>query len=192
MRVRFPLSAPFLRGVVGTRHGGLKPRWASLPVPVRLTRFARGLAPHLLVRRSASLHRPREQIGGRAWNSRPGGLKNRRAHQARERASRSGRTSLRSPRSGSRRLPRHSPRSAGVGGPRPMTRATTGRPDFFRRVVERIHTSLRNSRAKAHAGASPVSPTNASRPRRTRVVRQPLKLDIGARFSAWLPLSPCS
>ena len=33
---------------------------------------------------------------------------------------------------------------------------------FFRRVVEWIHTSLRNSRAKAHAGANPVSPTNFS------------------------------
>ena len=30
--------------------------------PVRLTRFARGLAPHLLVRRSASLHRRRAPI----------------------------------------------------------------------------------------------------------------------------------
>ena len=67
-----------------------------------------------------------------------------------------------------------------------------GRTNFFRRVVEWIHTSLRNSRAKAHAGASPVSPTNFPWPRRTRVVRQPLKLDIGARFSAWLPFSPCS
>jgi hypothetical protein len=38
----------------------------------------------------------------------------------------------------------------------------SGRTRFFRRVVKRIHTSLRNSRAKAHAGASPVSPTKFS------------------------------
>jgi hypothetical protein len=40
-----------------SRHGGLKPLWASLPVPVRL--------------------RPPRPFCGRAWNSRPGGLKNR-------------------------------------------------------------------------------------------------------------------
>ena len=118
------------------RHGGLKPRWASLPVPVRL--------------------RPPRPFCGRAWNRRPGGLKNRCALR------------------------------------RVSVQLAPAAPTVFRRVVERIHTSLRNSRAKAHAGASPVSPTNLSWPRRTKVVRQPLKLDIGARFSAWLPLSPRS
>jgi hypothetical protein len=64
----------------------------------------------------------RDQLCGRAWNSRPGGLKNRCAAQARGRASRPGRTP-------------------------------------FRPVVECIHASLRNSWAKARAGANPVSPT---------------------------------
>ena len=35
-----------------------------------------------------------------------------------------------------------------------------GRTSIFRRVVECIHASLRNSWAKARAGANPVSPTN--------------------------------
>lgn len=57
MRVRLPPFAPIFRGVVGIRiHSGLKIRWASTPVPVRVR------PP-----------RPR----GCVWKSRPSGFKNR-------------------------------------------------------------------------------------------------------------------
>jgi hypothetical protein len=126
VRVRLPLSAPLYRGVVKLGNtADSKPVGRDCPcrcesgaatnlrpvrgtvdravlktappfwrVGVQLTRFARGLAPHLLVRRSAALHAPAAPI--------------------------------------------------------------------FRRVVEWIHASLRNSWAKARAGANPVSPTNFS------------------------------
>lgn len=69
-------------------------------------------------------------------------------------------TSLRSPRSGSGRRPRHRPRSAGDGRFASDSASCNRRANIFRRVVERIHASLRNSWAEAHAGANPVSPTN--------------------------------
>ena len=50
-----------------SRPGGLKNRCAQRRVSVRLTRFDRGLAPHLLVRRSASLHAPAAPIYFGEW-----------------------------------------------------------------------------------------------------------------------------
>ena len=75
VRVRFPLSAPIFRGVVKLGNtADSKPAGRHCPCRCESGR--------------------RDQLCGRAWNSRPGGLKNRCAAPARGRASRPGRTNF--------------------------------------------------------------------------------------------------
>lgn len=87
----------------------------------------------------------RDQSCGRAWNSRPGGFKNRCA------------------------LGRVGVSLDFARDLEPVETASRPGRTNFRRVVECIHASLRNSWAKALAGASPVPPTNlAPRPLASR------------------------
>ena len=95
----------FLRTWRNSRRVGPRSRWTKVhegAIPsVRTNLSRRGWNVDTADSKSAGRHCPcrcnsgrRDQFRGRAWNSRPGGLKNRRAASARERASRSGRTNF--------------------------------------------------------------------------------------------------
>ena len=117
MRVRFPLSAPIYRGVVKSGNtAASKPAGRECPCRCKSGR--------------------RDQSCGRAWNSRPGGLKNRCAAPARGRASRPGRTKFLSVSGGT--YTRESQKLVG-GSP---CRCKSCLADQFRRVVQSEPSAL--------------------------------------------------
>ncbi len=120
-----------------SRHVGPRSRWAKAhegAIPsVRTSLSRRGWNVDTTASKPVGRDCPcrcdsgrRDQLCGRAWNRRPGGLKNRRAAR------------------------------------RVSVQVAPAASDFFGEWRNSRRPSLRNSWAKARAGANPVSPTNFS------------------------------